>query len=76
MNTSVWVSNRPRNSYVNILKKSFIVLCRLIMGADDQAHMYLLSYQANKYLSKKKVTQKLLEKLLMLDFEFSFLSSC
>ena len=53
-----------------------MVLCRLIMGADDQAHMYLLSYQANMYLSKKKVTQKLLEKLLMLDFEFSFLSSC
>ena len=56
-----------------------MVLYRLIIGADDQAHMYLLSllsYQANKYLSKKKVTQKLLEKLLMLDFEFSFLSSC
>ena len=56
-----------------------MVLYRLIIGADDQVHMYLLSllsYQANKYLSKKKVTQKLLEKLLMLDFEFSFLSSC
>ena len=54
-------------------------LRRFILGEDDQAHMYLLSllsYQANKYLSKKKVTQKLLEKLLMLDFEFSFLSSC
>ena len=30
-------------------------------------------YLVTKQVSKKKVTQKLLEKLLMLDFEFSFL---